>query len=254
MNVSPKQLTLACVLLLSFIATALAGDGDKSKLKGIITGVQGDTITIKDQNNAVQTITVSPDTKYKRTKGLTGVIFEKSEASAMVAGLPITADVVAAGSGYTATEISFKSEDMRTAQQVQAGLAPTTARMDEFGTYEALATVDVLFDSGSTAISSKGKADLDALAAKAKETKNYQIVLQGFTDSTGNAEANQRLSARRADAVSNYLQQHAGLMPGRVRAGDGMGVASDAGAGSNANARKVVVKLVVDKGVQAGVK
>jgi len=76
--------------------------------------------------------------------------------------------------------------------------------------------------------------------------------LQGFTDSTGDAAANQRLSTRRANAVANYLQQHAGLQPGRVRAGDGMGVATDAGAGSNAGARKVVVKLIVDKGVQAG--
>jgi outer membrane protein OmpA-like peptidoglycan-associated protein len=143
---------------------------------------------------------------------------------------------------------------MRTAQQVQAGITPTTKRMDEFGTYEALATVEVLFDSGSTAISAKGKSDLDALAAQAKQTKNYQVVMQGFTDSTGNAEANQRLSTRRAAAVTNYLQQQAGLAPGRVRAGDGMGVAADAGTGSNANARKVVVKLVVDKGVQAGVK
>ena len=32
--------------------------------------------------------------------------------------------------------------------------------------------------------------------------------------------------------------------------GDGMGVAADAGSGSNAGARKVVVRLVVDKGVQ----
>lgn len=254
MNVSLKQLLFACLLSLSLVATAMAGEGDKTKLKGIITGVQGDTITIKDQNNVEQTITVSPETKYKRTKGLTGVIFEKAESSAMVAGLPITADVVAAGSGYAASEISFKSEDMRTAQQVQAGLTPTNKRMDEFGTYEALATVEVLFDSGSTAISAKGKSDLDALAAQAKQTKNYQVVMQGYTDSTGNAEANQRLSTRRAAAVTNYLQQQAGLAPGRVRAGDGMGVAADAGAGSNANARKVVVKLVVDKGVQAGVK
>ena len=33
-----------------------------------------------------------------------------------------------------------------------------------------------------------------------------------------------------------------------------MGVAADAGSGSNANARKVDVKLVVDKGVQDGMK
>lgn len=245
---------VTALLLVLGASSALAADGDKSKIKGLITSVQGNTITVKDANNAVQTITVSPDTKYKKTKGLTGVVHEKVEQGSLIPGLPISADVVAAGSGFDATEISFKSEDFKTAQQVQAGLAPTTARMDEFGTYEALETVDVLFASGSTAISAEAKSDLTAFAEKAKATGNYQVVLQGFTDSTGNAAANQRLSTARANAVANFLQQKAGLMPGRVRAGDGMGVASDAGSGSNANARKVVVKLVVDKGVQAGKK
>ncbi|HJW46397.1 MAG TPA: OmpA family protein, partial [Lysobacter sp.] len=150
-------------------------------------------------------------------------------------------------------------EEFRNTQQIQAGMATTkagmeanAARMDDFGTYEALATAEVLFASGSTAISEKGKSDLMTFADKAKDTNNYQVVLQGFTDSTGNAAANQRLSRMRAENVANFLQQQAGLMPGRVRGADGMGVAADAGTGSNAGARKVVVKLVVDKGVQAG--
>ena len=48
------------------------------------------------------------------------------------------------------------------------------------------------------------------------------------------------------------MQHQAGVSPGRVQAGDGMGVAADAGTGSNASARKVVVRLVVDKDVQGG--
>ncbi|MBO9717384.1 MAG: OmpA family protein [Pseudoxanthomonas sp.] len=167
-------------------------------------------------------------------------------------GLPVSIEAVPGDGGLTATEISFKSEDFKVAQQVEAGLAPTTARMNDFGKYDALATAEVLFDSGSATISAAGKADLDALAAKAKETADYQVVMQGFTDSTGNVAANQRLSERRAKAVADYLQQQSGLGPGRVHAGDGMGIAPDAGNGNNANARKVVVKLVVDKGVQAG--
>lgn len=167
-------------------------------------------------------------------------------------GLPIVADVVAEGSGFTATAISFKSEQHRTAQQVQAGMDATNKRVENFGTYEALATAEVHFASGSAAISAQGKSDLMALAAKSKETKDFRIVVQGFTDSTGNAAANQVLSTKRANAVTSFLQQQAGVSPGRVMAGDGMGIAADAGSGSNASARKVVVKLVVDKGVHGG--
>ena len=247
----PKQL----MLIAAFVAMLAALPGfaqEKSTIRGMITAIQGDTITVKDSNNAEQTITVSPATTYKKTKGLTGAIREKAEHSSLIPGLPIIADGMVEGSTFTATAISFKSDDFKTAQQVQAGLAPTTARMDDFGTYEALEVAEVHFDSGSTRLSDKAKADLMAFAAKAKETKNYQVVLQGFTDSTGNAQANQRLSRMRAEGVANFLQQDGGLMPGRVRGADGMGVAADAGTGSNASARKVVVKLVVDKGVQAG--
>ena len=257
MNTTKSRQFLPTAVALAVLLTALpafAADGDKTRIKGLITAVQGDTITVKDANNAEQVITLSPATTYKRTKGLTGIVHEKAEQGALMPGLPINAEVVADGDAFNATEVSFKSEDFRTAQQVQAGLAPTTARMNDFGKYEALQTTEVLFASGSTKIPAAAQADLMAFAAKAKETGDYQVVLQGFTDSTGDPAANQKLSEMRANAVADFLQQQAGLAPGRVRAGDGMGIAADAGAGSNANARKVVAKLVVDKGVEDGKK
>ena len=159
--------------------------------------------------------------------------------------LPISADV----DNGVASKVSFKSEDFKVAQQVKAG---TETRMNDFGKYEALAVTDVFFASGSAKISEQGMKDLAAFATKAKATEDYLVVVTGYTDSTGNAEANQKLSTMRAAAVTNYLQQKQGLGPGRVKSPDGLGIAADAGTGSNANARKVEVKLVVDKGVQAG--
>jgi len=253
------RLLLVLVGLTSLAASA--ADPARTKLKGVITAVQGDTITVVDQARTAHTVQVSADTVYKKTKGLTNVIHEKTDASVLAAGLPVTVEGSAAGDALAAHEISFRSEDLRTTRQIQAGMAPTTEevgamnkRMDEFGTYEQLDAAEVTFDSGSAKLSAKARGDLEAFAAKAKQTHNYAVVLQGFTDSTGNAAANQRLSTQRAAAVANYLQQNAGLAPGRVRAGDGMGVAPDAGSGSNGAARKVVAKLVVDKGVQAGLK
>jgi len=249
-----KRIVVALALFGAFAGSVVqAADGDKIKVKGVITGVQGDSIVIVDESKSSHTIDVTDQTVLKKTKGLTGVIHEKIDRSVLAAGLPVAVEGVAAGDRLTASEIKFKSEDLKTTQQIQAGLASTNARMDDFGSYDLLASTEVLFDSGSATLSAAAQSDLAAFAEKAKQTDAYQIVLQGFTDSTGSAAANQRLSTRRADAVSNYLQQQAGLSPGRVHAGDGMGVAPDAGSGDNAGARKVIVKLVVDKGVQSGV-
>ena len=221
----------------------------------------GDTVTVRDGNNVDHTITLTATTEIKKKEGLAAVRFERMEKSALIPGLPITADLVAQGDQLQATAISFRADDMRTAQQVQAGVAPTSTkvdamgkRMDDFGKYEAVATAEVLFASGSTSISEKGRSDLMALSTKAKEIQNYAVVMQGFTDATGDAATNERLSKRRAEAVASFLERQGGLQPARVTAGDGMGVAADAGSGSNANARKVVVKLVVDKGVNPDAK
>lgn len=241
------KIIFTSVVAASLVAMSGFAAAEATKVKGLITAVDGNTITLKDTNNQVQTITVSSDTKIHSTKGLTGAVFSTVEQSALMPGLPISAKV----ENGTATAIDFKSEDFKVAQQVQAG---TETRMNDFGTYEAVATTDVLFASGSTVISSQGQSDLKALATKALATKDYLVVVTGFTDSTGNAAQNQVLSTKRAAAVTNFLQQKCGLGPGRVKAPDGMGIAADAGSGSNANARRVNVKVVVDKGVAAGSK
>lgn len=231
---------------------AFGADGDESHLEGLITAVNGNAITIKDSNNVTRTITVTPDTTVKSVSGLVSGQRRQAEQSALIAGLPITADVVAAGAGFTATQINFKEKDLKTAQQIHAGMTGTNQRMNDFGTHQSLATVDVTFASGSAAISAKGKSDLMAFAEKAKATKGYLVSTTGYTDSTGSAEKNAALSKRRAVAVQDYLQKQGGLLPARVIHSDGMGVAADAGTGSNANARKVTVDLLQDKGVAGG--
>ena len=84
----------------------------------MITKVSGDTVTIKDANNEMQTFTLSGDTVFKKTKGLTGVMHDKVERGALMPGLPVTAEVV----DGVATEVSFKSEDLKTSQQISAGM------------------------------------------------------------------------------------------------------------------------------------
>jgi len=248
-----RQLFLAGATAALLVAMPAFAQADaEGHVEGLITAVAGNTITIKDSNNHTQTITITPDTTVKSVSGLVGGQRSKVEQSALIAGLPISADVGGGSAGMTATQINFKEKDLRTAQQIHAGMATTTQRMNDFGTHETLATIDVTFASGSAAISAKGKSDLKAFAEKATGTKGYLVSTTGYTDSTGSAAKNAALSKRRAEAVQDFLQTQGGLLPARVIHSDGMGVAADAGNGSNANARKVTVSLLQDKGVAGG--
>ncbi|MGL4541047.1 MAG: OmpA family protein, partial [Polymorphobacter sp.] len=250
-------------LLLAGAATAMliATPGLAANINGLITARNGNVLTVVDGNNVSQTVNLTPTTQIRSTSGVLEAQRTAVEPTALIPGLRVS--ITPDASGSTATAISFRASDLRTAQSVAAGVATTEEqaatnaaniaanknRLNDFGTNVTLATADVLFASGSTAISAQGKSDLRAFAKTALATNGYQVTVNGYTDSTGNAANNQRLSKARANAVINFLQQNAGLSTSRVQSGNGMGVASDAGDGSNAGARRVTVRLFVDKGV-----
>jgi outer membrane protein OmpA-like peptidoglycan-associated protein len=109
----------------------------------------------------------------------------------------------------------------------------------------------VYFAVGSAVVSSHHKAELRALAQKAPSYGNYRISILGFADPTGNAAANERLSLRRAGAVSNYLRQTGLIEPGRVLSpsamGEGTTAPGEAAPTSNNSARRVLVRIVTPK-------
>ncbi|MBK0064225.1 MULTISPECIES: OmpA family protein [unclassified Acinetobacter] len=61
------------------------------------------------------------------------------------------------------------------------------------------------FASGSAAIPDANKAVLDHAAGLLQKVPNLSLNVEGYTDSTGNAEANKVLSQKRAQAVVDYL-------------------------------------------------
>ena len=62
-----------------------------------------------------------------------------------------------------------------------------------------------LFPLSSTTIKPLGREKLDELAARLKEMDYASVHIAGYTDPTGPAEMNEKLSKRRADAVKQYL-------------------------------------------------
>jgi outer membrane protein OmpA-like peptidoglycan-associated protein len=65
---------------------------------------------------------------------------------------------------------------------------------------------DVLFDFNSSGLRSASRESLREMAGVFGKYPNTTIRVEGFTDSVGNASYNERLSERRADSVSNYLE------------------------------------------------
>lgn len=85
-------------------------------------------------------------------------------------------------------------------------------------------SADALFAFGKARLKSADNAELDALADKLKAASQIDSVqVLGYTDRIGSEQANQKLSAQRAEAVRDYLAAH-GVPAGVIRT-EGRGAA-----------------------------
>ena len=79
-------------------------------------------------------------------------------------------------------------------------------------------SADSLFDFDKSVIKPEGRAALDKLAADLRGAQYDAVRVTGHTDRFGSKAYNLKLSARRADAVSAYLVQSAGIPAGKISA------------------------------------
>lgn len=106
---------------------------------------------------------------------------------------------------------------------------------------EALVLQGVNFESGSARLLPTSDAVLDQVAASLLAHPEVRIEIAGYTDNTGSAGTNTRLSAARARAVRTYLQR-AGVTAERMQAtgyGPANPVASNATSTGRARNRRV---------------
>jgi outer membrane protein OmpA-like peptidoglycan-associated protein len=68
-----------------------------------------------------------------------------------------------------------------------------------------MALGDVVFTSGHADMKAAAAGNLDKLVAFLDEYPNRTVTIEGYTDSIGSPNYNQRLSQRRADSVKTYL-------------------------------------------------
>jgi OmpA-OmpF porin, OOP family len=103
--------------------------------------------------------------------------------------------------------------------------------------------VTVNFTPGSARLSNIAKAKLDEVALRMKQDPDARALVIGYTDASGSADANQRMSEQRAQAVKNYLVTRHGIDPSRIRT-EGRGSAESTG--DPENDRRAVVILTFE--------
>ena len=102
----------------------------------------------------------------------------------------------------------------------------------------------VYFNSGTATISSKAMKPLNEVIDILKANPSAKLAIEGHTDNTGKAEANKKLSQRRADAIAAYLKKK-GIDASRLTAtgyGDEKPVAENTTAAGKALNRRVELK------------
>jgi outer membrane protein OmpA-like peptidoglycan-associated protein len=249
------EMTVSKPSLAIFAATLLASTSalaEQVKTEAVVTSVSGNTINARTVNGPL-TVVLTPSTKITQTSGLAKK--EAKTTKALLPGLIFTVTGDMQGQTVTAQDIRFKERDWRTAVTTKAGTVEQFAELRQAiidgNEYVIREESTVYFKTGSAVIAESYKANLRALAHKAPSYGNYRISILGFADPRGNAAANERLSLKRAAAVSNFLRQTGSIQPGRVLSpsamGEGTAAPGETHPTSADEARRVVVRVVTAK-------
>ena len=253
-------LTVCSVAILSAHA-----QGEKIKVKGLITARTGEAIVLKTTDGTSVTVTLDDDTKVQQPKGL-GIRKSQMSAAVLMPGLKVSVDGTSQDPTHVlAKTITFDGDDLQTAEMIQAGLSPTeqkvsanqqdiaankqaissnqeniaanktsidtnaaetSKRFADLSEYDTKDQVDIRFASGSTKISDTDQAALKKLAQSAVTLTGYIIQVKGFADSSGNPAMNQQLSMERAQNVIAYLLQSCNVPVRHIVAPGAMGEAA----------------------------
>jgi outer membrane protein OmpA-like peptidoglycan-associated protein len=153
------------------------------------------------------------------------------------------ADQKALAAGKTADEANVVAT--QAASRVDT-LHNTVANLDN---YRPVVETSVHFGFDQANLTKKAKEALDQLAQEIPSQKHFIVVVEGGTDSVGDANYNYQLSERRASAVIQYLAEEHSLPAHKIYV---IGLGKDKKAASNATAagraknRRVDVRLMTN--------
>jgi outer membrane protein OmpA-like peptidoglycan-associated protein len=247
---------------------------DKSKVSfhrhedmDVTAMVPGLTINVEGVGNAdnqleASKITFSPDAFAIEVAQQQQITANQSAASSAQA--TANQGVAAAGTAQSsANQAQTTADQAGTVADAAGSIAMMNAgavemvnkRVSDLDEYQTVAEAVIYYATGKSALDDPAKADLDKLVALTSSTDGYMIEIAGYASKTGTKAANQQLSEDRASAVANYLRNNGNIPMRRIVAPAGYGSTHPDAANSDPQGRelnrRVDVKLIVNKGLQA---
>jgi outer membrane protein OmpA-like peptidoglycan-associated protein len=154
-------------------------------------------------------------------------------------------------------ELRSQNEALQQHQkQIAANKAAVDAAIARFGQLDDYYIFDeatVYFANGKVTMDPKYTPQLLELAEKAKTINGFMIEVKGYASSVGSVSLNQQLSEDRANAVTTVLVQQGHIPLTRMLAPGAMGeshqVGNDKTAEGQAENRRVVVRVLQNKGI-----
>ncbi len=217
--------SVLCAILFAFMAFGLAYGvtaGEKVKTSGLITGRSGEDLTVKTSDMGNITVVLTDDTKIEQPKGLLKVRKTQMAVTALVPGLSIEVEGVGdAGGRVTASKIKFSKESLKMANQIQAGLTPTSEEVQAnkqsieankgaiASNQSAIATNanDVATNQQEIQAANKRFSDLDDYNTKDTVTLYYGV---GASNLNEKQKADLAALAQKAGGLQGYIVQVAG--------------------------------------------
>ena len=277
-------LPLAGFGLVCAVATA-----QSVQIKGVIAGRNGANMTLQTAENPNLVVVLTDNTDVQDVEGVFHARKKQMALSALIPGLPVQVQgSYNAQNQLVADSVKFRASDLKAAVDAQAGMRPQdeqlakqqasiqkeqvqlaaqqqkiaankaaiaadNKRFGELGDYNILGESTVYFGNGQVNVEPQYSAQLLQLAQKAKTITAYIIQVQGYASKVGSAALNQKLSQERAANVLDFLEQQGGIPLTNVLAPGAMGtsqqVAPDTSAEGQAENRRVVVRILQNKGI-----
>jgi OmpA-OmpF porin, OOP family len=298
-----SRITFVAVVSLTTLLFCGIAIGQSVQVQGVIDSRSGATMTVKSPDSGNVVVLLTDSTDVQEVEGGLHMRKKQMGMTALVPGLSVQVKGTNnAQNQLVADSVRFKGSDLKTAQDIQAGVNPAeqqlkaqaqqlqqteqqiqqqqaamqqqqaqlnaeqqkiadnkaaiaaaNKRFGELGEYNILGEVTVLFANGKVAVEPQYKPQLLDLAKKALTVDGYVIQVKGYASAVGSAALNQKLSTERANNVTEFLEQQGRIPLTNMLAPGAMGtarqVAPDTTAEGQADNRRVVVRILQNKGI-----